>query len=110
MSNEQVLKASNVSVAYDDAEARIEALDQISLSLCRGELVCVLGPSGCGKTTLILVFGGLIYPSHGEVLLDGQAIKAPSKQVGIIFQQSTLFPWLTVRGNVEFALKVRGLD
>lgn len=104
------LEAQDVSVSYDDEEQETEALGPISLRLGCGERLCILGPSGCGKTTLLRVLAGLILPSNGKVLLEGEPVTMPSARVGIIFQHSTLFPWLTTRGNIEFALKSKNLS
>lgn len=82
------------------------ALDGVSLEIQDEEFVTVVGPSGCGKTTLLNVIAGLEKASDGEVLVDGKKISGPSPERGVIFQQYALFPWLTVRENVEFGLKL----
>jgi len=82
------------------------ALESVSLDIQDEEFVTVVGPSGCGKTTLLNVIAGLEKATGGEVLVDGQKVSGPSPERGVIFQQYALFPWLTVRENVEFGLKL----
>jgi NitT/TauT family transport system ATP-binding protein len=85
------------------------ALGDVSLELADNEFVTVVGPSGCGKTTLMNILAGLEEPTSGRALLDGKAISGPGPERGVIFQQYALFPWLTVRKNVEFGLKTKGV-
>ncbi|WP_306208336.1 ABC transporter ATP-binding protein [Actinoplanes sp. RD1] len=85
------------------------ALGDVSLELADNEFVTVVGPSGCGKTTLMNILAGLEEPTSGRALLDGKAIKGPGPERGVIFQQYALFPWLTVRKNVEFGLRTKGV-
>ncbi|MCC5850207.1 MAG: ABC transporter ATP-binding protein [Verrucomicrobia bacterium] len=84
------------------------ALDKISFQVHRREFVCVLGQSGCGKSTLVRILAGLDFPTHGEVRLDGTPVRGPGPDRGMVFQGYTLFPWLTVKKNVMFGLKVTG--
>ncbi|MBA73677.1 MAG: ATP-binding protein [Tistrella sp.] len=86
------------------------ALERVSLDIADNEFVTVVGPSGCGKSTLMNVLAGLETPTSGQALVDGKAVFAPGPERGVIFQQYALFPWLTVRKNVEFGLKVAGLS
>ncbi|MFF3504567.1 ABC transporter ATP-binding protein [Streptomyces sp. NPDC003247] len=86
------------------------ALDRVSLDVADREFVTVVGPSGCGKSTLLNMAAGLVEPTTGRVLVDGDAVRGPGPERGVIFQQYALFPWLTVRGNVEFGLKLRSLS
>lgn len=85
------------------------ALDRVNLDVADNEFVTVVGPSGCGKSTLMNIVAGLETPTSGEVLVDGAGVTGPGPERGVIFQQYALFPWLTVRKNVEFGLKVAGL-
>lgn len=82
------------------------ALDRVNLDIADNEFVTVVGPSGCGKSTLMNILGGLEEPSDGRALVDGREVSGPGPERGVIFQQYALFPWLTVRKNVEFGLKV----
>jgi NitT/TauT family transport system ATP-binding protein len=85
------------------------ALDGVSLDIADNEFVTVVGPSGCGKSTLMNILAGLETPTSGRALVDGKDVVGPGPERGVIFQQYALFPWLTVRKNVEFGLKVAGL-
>jgi NitT/TauT family transport system ATP-binding protein len=85
------------------------ALADIDLEVAQGELVVVLGPSGCGKSTLLHLIAGLEAPTEGELRCYGQPIKAPSPERSLIFQDSSLFPWLTVWQNVAFGLALKGV-
>jgi len=85
------------------------ALDGISLDIADNEFVTAVGPSGCGKSTLMNILAGLEEPSAGEALVDGRPVDGPGPERGVIFQQYALFPWLTVRQNVEFGLRTAGV-
>jgi NitT/TauT family transport system ATP-binding protein len=85
------------------------AVDNLSLDVADREFMSIVGPSGCGKSTLLRVIAGLVRPTSGEVLLDGQQITGPGADRGMVFQSYTLFPWLTVQGNVEFGPRLKGL-
>ena len=98
-----------VSKGYSHNATSIEALQDISLAIEDGELVCLVGPSGCGKSTLIHLIAGLEQPSRGRILVDGVPVTGPGKDRVVVFQEAALFPWLTVRGNVEFGLKMLGV-
>jgi len=94
------LAARNVSFRYGDALV----LDRISFHILEGEFVSILGPSGCGKTTLLRLLAGLEAPSNGELLWKGKLIGGPSLERGVVFQDYSLFPWLTLRKNVLTAI------
>ena len=89
----------------------VEAIRDLTFSVDRGELVCVVGPSGAGKTTLLKCVSGLLAPTAGEVLLDGERVTGPPAGMAVVFQEygRSLFPWMTVRQNVELPLKEKGL-
>jgi len=89
--------------------AATRALEPTSLEVADNDFITILGPSGCGKSTLLRVVAGLETPSGGEVLLDGQAVSGPGPDRGMVFQSYTLFPWLSVRDNVCFGLRERGM-
>src|SRR5262249_36208328 len=86
------------------------AIDDVTLSVARGNFLCLLGPSGCGKSTLLNIIAGFEFPSEGVVSVDGQTIRAPGADRGMVFQQPTLMPWLTVWENIAFHLRIKGLS
>ena len=88
----------------------VHAFGPSDLHVAPGEFVSLLGPSGCGKSTLMLMIAGLLERTDGEIFVDGELVDAPRTDVGIMFQDSTLVPWRSVRGNVELQLELRGLD
>jgi sulfonate transport system ATP-binding protein len=85
------------------------ALDGISFAMVAGELVALVGPSGCGKSTLLRLIAGLDFPDAGELLVGEETIAGPSAERGLVFQDPNLFPWLTVRRNIEAGLVARGV-
>lgn len=106
-----LLDIQHVSRVYPDGQngqaEGITALQDVSLSVGRGEFVSLLGPSGCGKTTLLRLLAGLDTPQSGKLLLNGQGITGTSPQRGYVFQQGGLFPWWTVEQNIAAGLKAR---
>jgi NitT/TauT family transport system ATP-binding protein len=86
------------------------ALQNIDLEIEQGEFVCIVGPSGCGKSTLLYLIAGLDRPTTGEIAVDGSPVKGPGTDRILLFQELGLFPWLTVRQNVEFGLKMAGVS
>jgi NitT/TauT family transport system ATP-binding protein len=103
------VQIKDVSVRFGSKGRMTEAASRVSLEVQPGEFVSIIGPSGCGKSTLLNIVAGFITPSEGEALLDGQPIGGPGADRGVVFQQYSLFPWMTVRKNVEFGLKMKGL-
>jgi NitT/TauT family transport system ATP-binding protein len=101
------LAVQGVSKCFRTPAATVQALDNLSLDVADGEFVCLVGPSGCGKTTLLDIIAGLTKPDEGRVLADGQQVEGPGRQRLVMFQESALFPWLTVFGNILFGLKLR---
>jgi NitT/TauT family transport system ATP-binding protein len=99
----------DVVKTYPMKDGTFTALSQVSLDIADREFVTVVGPSGCGKSTLMSMAAGLVEPTSGEVLVDGVPVTGPGPDRGVIFQQYALFPWLTVRKNVEFGLKLAQL-
>ena len=98
-----------VGRTYPVGDGEFTALDTVSLDIADGEFVTVVGPSGCGKSTLLGMAAGLVQPTSGQVLVDGRPVTGPGPDRGVIFQQYALFPWLTVRRNVEFGLRLAGV-
>src|SRR5262245_32481810 len=85
---------------------RVAALTDVSVSIRRNEFVCLVGPSGCGKSTLLRLVGGLLPVSRGRVVIDGQPVREPRAETGIVFQTPTLLPWANVLDNVLFPLRM----
>ena len=104
----RILGVSKDFAAPDNPEIRTQALDGVSLSVAAGELVSIVGPSGCGKSTLLRLLAGLEPPSAGELWIGAERITAPSAERGLVFQDPNLFPWLTVRKNIQAGLVARG--
>jgi len=105
----RVHQVSKSFPAPDDPFARRQALSDISLSIATGELVSLIGPSGCGKSTLLRLIAGLDSTDSGEVLIGSEPISEPGAERGLVFQDPNLFPWLTVRHNIEVGLVARGV-
>ena len=104
------LSAHGVSKTFRNARGEVvSALGEVNLDIGEGEFVCLIGPSGCGKTTLLNLFAGLDRPDTGGIEMDGRPITAPGPDRAMLFQDPALFPWLNVRGNVEFALQLIGV-
>jgi len=97
-----------VSKIFTGKERQVIALAEASFTVAPSEFVTILGPSGCGKSTILKILAGLEEPTSGRVLLDGREITGPGSDRGMVFQTYTLFPWLTVRENIEFGLDVAG--
>ena len=93
----------------DNPTLRTQALEGVTLSIEAGELVSLIGPSGCGKSTLLRLLAGLDQPTAGELWVGDQEIHGPSAERGLVFQDPNLFPWLTVRRNIQSGLVARGL-
>jgi len=109
MSDVSRLEIRGIEKVFEGAKP-VHALGPISLSLAENEFVSIVGTSGCGKSTLLMVAAGLTEPTGGEILVDGVPISGAGRDRGVVFQTYTLFPWMTARGNVEFALRgERGL-
>ena len=85
------------------------ALNGVSLDIHDNEFISVVGPSGCGKSTLLNIIAGLTAPTDGKVYCDGKEVTGTGTERGVVFQQYALFPWLTVKKNVMFALEMRGI-
>ncbi|NLK94219.1 MAG: ABC transporter ATP-binding protein [Clostridiales bacterium] len=89
--------------------SKLVALNDLNLEIKPGEFISLIGPSGCGKSTLLRAIAGLNVVDKGAIFLDGEKIKKPSYERGFVFQEANLFPWLTIRNNIAFGLKARGV-
>ncbi len=103
------IECMGVGKTYAGKGAQVEALRGIDMRCAEGEFVCLLGLSGCGKSTLLQMIAGLERPTAGQIVVAGRELDGPSPATSIVFQDHGLFPWMTVRRNVEFNLKARGV-
>ena len=104
------IQIDRLRVRFGRNSATIEAVSDVSMTVRPGEFISIIGPSGCGKSTLLNVVAGFVRPSEGKVTVDGKTTDKPGADRGMVFQQYSLFPWLTVRRNVEFGLKQQGMQ
>ncbi|HET8719222.1 MAG TPA: ABC transporter ATP-binding protein [Nocardioidaceae bacterium] len=102
-----MLDVRGMQKTYGSGDGAVEAVRDLTFSVAPGELVCVVGPSGAGKTTLLKCIAGLLAPSGGEVVLEGERVSGPPAGMAVVFQEygRSLFPWMSVRDNVELPLK-----
>ena len=105
-----LIEVRNMGVVFGENDNQVVAVKDVDLNVQPGEFVSLIGPSGCGKSTLLSIVAGFVKPSSGEARLDNVPITKPGAERGVVFQQYSLFPWLTVRKNVEFGLKMAGAD
>ncbi|MGC4009783.1 MAG: ABC transporter ATP-binding protein [Pseudomonas sp.] len=104
------LRVENVSLRYRTPEGgTFSALENVSFEVPDQQFAVIVGPSGCGKSSLLYLTAGLAEPTEGDIYVGGQLVDGPGADRGMVFQSYTLFPWLTVRQNVEFGLKRRGM-
>jgi NitT/TauT family transport system ATP-binding protein len=107
---EAKLRVESATKVYESKTGAVHALEDVSLDVRDGELVCILGPSGCGKTTLLWAMSGLHALTRGRVVLDGAQIVGPRPQdIGMIFQEANLLPWRNLRQNIEFPFEIKHL-
>ena len=103
------VRIDNVRKVFNTRNGEMVALNGVSLDIHDNEFICVVGPSGCGKSTLLNIIAGLTEPTSGKVYCDGKEVTGTGTERGVVFQQYALFPWLTVKKNVMFALEMRGI-
>jgi NitT/TauT family transport system ATP-binding protein len=106
------IEVRNLGKVYreEDSKSEFRALGDVSLSIADGEFVSLIGPSGCGKTTLLKIIDGLIPFDEGELLVQQKPVQGPGHERAVVFQNFALLPWLNVRDNIGFGLKLRGTD
>ena len=104
------LTVEHVSKFYNTPNGSLLAVKDVSFTVEEGEFVVIVGNSGCGKTSLLNMIGGLEEKTEGSIRVSGQEVTGPGPDRGMVFQGYSLFPWLTVQKNVEFGLKMRGID
>lgn len=103
------LEIRNVTKVFSSGRQKKVAVDNVSIQLVPNEFSCIVGPSGCGKSTLLNIAAGLMKATSGEILVDGQPVPGPGADRGMVFQNYTLFSWLSVADNVAFGLKLQGM-
>ncbi len=108
--NGQLIALDGVSKVFSTRKGDVEAVRDFSLEVKKGEVVTLVGASGCGKTTVLNMVAGFMSPTSGEIFLEGQPITGVEPRCGMIFQSYALFPWLTVRKNVEFGPRINGIS
>ncbi|HKO72061.1 MAG TPA: ABC transporter ATP-binding protein [Bradyrhizobium sp.] len=96
-----------VSLEFNTPKGRLRVVEDVSYEINDGDFIAVIGPSGCGKTTMMSMLAGFQKPTTGKVLFDGQPVKGPGPERGVIFQEYGVFPWLTVKENIAFGLKLK---
>ena len=106
-----LISLQEIDLVYNsDGGTPFHALQNVDLDLNSGDFVCAIGPSGCGKTSLLRVLAGYETPTHGTVTVDGQPHTKPDAEVGVVFQQPNLFPWMTIEKNVDFGPRMKGVN
>ncbi len=108
--NDTLISIKNLNKTYVTDESSTVAIEDFSLEIEKGELISIVGPSGCGKTTLLRMIAGLLEPSSGSISINGKECKGPGPDRGMVFQDYALFPWRSVRKNVEFGMEVNGMS
>jgi NitT/TauT family transport system ATP-binding protein len=103
------IEVRHFALRYGSGSHAVPAVSDLSLHVAPGEFVSLIGPSGCGKSTVLNALAGFMQPSEGRITVDGELVCGPSAERGMVFQQYSLFPWKTVRKNVEFGLKMKGV-
>lgn len=109
MDKNVLIDVNDVSMVFHTKKEEISVLQHISFQTRKGEHLCIVGPSGCGKTTVLNMIAGFLKPTSGEVLIDGHQVQGPGPDRTVVFQKDSVYPWLTVRKNLEFGPNVRGL-
>lgn len=99
----------HIQMVYESRKRNMIALQNINLDIKDGEFVVFIGPSGCGKSTLLRVIAGLLKPTSGQMLINGKPVNKPGADRAVVFQDDSVFPWMTVEQNVEYGLKIRGI-
>lgn len=101
-----LIECRDIGVVFGTGNARVEAVKSVSVTVQPSEFVSLIGPSGCGKSSMLSIVAGFMKPTSGTATLDGVPIRKPGSERGVVFQQYSLFPWLSVRKNVEFGLRM----
>jgi NitT/TauT family transport system ATP-binding protein len=108
--DQALLRVESLSKVYATSDGPVRALDQVSIDAQRGQFLSILGPSGCGKSTLLMIAAGLVSPSSGAVIVDGERVTKPRTDIGIVFQSPVLLDWRTALANVLLQAEARNLN
>lgn len=109
MAAEAFVQVAGIEKTFAQNGTALRALAQVSFQVAPGEFVSIVGPSGCGKSTLLRILGGLLAPDSGSVVIDGEPLHAPRREIGFVFQRANLMPWRTVLDNIALPLQVQGM-
>ena len=104
------LEIKDLVLVFKDQKTTKVVLNDLNLQVKQGEFVAIVGPSGCGKSSLLNLIAGFMQPTSGQILVDGESVEGPSRNTGIVFQDYTLFPWLTVVDNVAYGMELEEID
>lgn len=107
MGSDAALVVRNLSLVFPDGETGLHVLSEVSFTVRPEEFVCILGPSGSGKSTLLRVLAGLLMPTKGDVLFDGETLNGPRREIGFVFQKANLMPWRSVLENITLPLELQ---
>ena len=102
-----ILVADRLSMIFPNQNGGLPALERVSLEVYPQEYVCLVGPSGCGKSTLLRLLAGLLTPTSGQIIFEGQPLTAPRRRIGFVFQKANLMPWRTVLANITLPLELQ---
>ncbi|MBI4494258.1 MAG: ABC transporter ATP-binding protein [Chloroflexi bacterium] len=106
----RAIELHDIGMVFASRQGSVHALDEVSFGAEAGEFLCIVGPSGCGKTTLLKILAGLLFASTGTVQVNGESVRGPISNVGMVFQSPVLMPWRTVLDNIMLQVEVRNLD
>ncbi|MEJ2551851.1 MAG: ABC transporter ATP-binding protein [Anaerolineales bacterium] len=106
---DSILTAHDLSMTFPNGNGGLCTLQHVQFEVRRQEFVCVVGPSGCGKTTLLRLLAGLLLPTGGEVIFEGERLSRPRRRIGFVFQDANLMPWRSVLSNIFLPLELQGL-
>ena len=110
MTTDSILTADSLYMSFPNGTGGLEVLEDVTFSADRNAFICVVGPSGSGKSTLLRLLGGLLRPTGGEILLDGERVVGPRRKIGFVFQDANLMPWRTAIENVKLPLELQGVN
>lgn len=107
---EPIITLNKIYKEFENQESKTSVLNGIDLTINKNEFICVVGPSGCGKSTLLKIIAGYLMPTSGVCKMHDKLIIEPDSSRGVVFQSPTLYPWLTVKENIEYGLKIKKMD